>query len=160
LRAATFAFATRLTVAATGQNFLGVVFGDCTGNWTPPAPALQRVSGSQMRLGTPRRAAAGYVRIPLFLTRQEPTLAFDAVVHIDSGLRLVRVRKRALPRQSMVQWEQHGPEVRLAAAAAEPFSGAAEPVFVLEFAQASRELSARTGVRLVSAVLDEHRGSP
>ncbi|MEO8604315.1 MAG: dockerin type I repeat-containing protein [bacterium] len=83
---------------ATQQDFAAMLFGDCTGNWTPPssAAALRATAYSPrlVRLRVPRNAQNGLLRVPLLIAAGEPYNALDlTVAYSGEGLRPVAVRK-------------------------------------------------------------------
>ena len=57
-----------LDTTLTGQNFTGVLFGDCTGNWQPTPPAPLRTSNTRVRLGAVRRTRGSHrMRVPVYV---------------------------------------------------------------------------------------------
>lgn len=78
------------------QNFLGAVFGDCTGNWQSGTPALLAAAPSpySMRLRVPRRAIGGVLRVPLEVHGGAPYSAVDVTLTFDpTVLRPLRVHR-------------------------------------------------------------------
>lgn len=83
---------------AARQDFLGVLFGDCTGNWQPPAMTssaarVARSVSSTVFLGPVERIGRRWIRIPL-RARADSLHALDIDVEYDPAeLRFRRARR-------------------------------------------------------------------
>jgi len=82
------------TGQATNQNFQGILFGDCTGNWTPSGAALRQVaaSGTAVHAANLRRAPGNRWRLPIYVETITPFQAVDVTVTYDANaLKLEKV---------------------------------------------------------------------
>jgi hypothetical protein len=115
-----------LAGSAADQGFLGILFGDPTGNWQPPAPpALRRLAASPFRLRVRAARPAGMggtLRMPLAIKGTEPYYALDVNVEYDSELlRPVSVKKLRAAAGALAVFNLARPGVvRIAVASAEP----------------------------------------
>ena len=87
-----------LSGVAVAQDFLGILFGDTTGNWVPPpAGAALRalaVGPHTLRVRSARPARGGTLRLPLAVKGGEPYYSLDVTITYDSDvLTPVSVRK-------------------------------------------------------------------
>jgi hypothetical protein len=88
-----------LVGTAVQQDFLGILFGDVTGNWQPPpvGAALRAQTGSAYRLRVRSARPAGMggaLRLPLAIKGSEPFVSLDVTVTYDSELlRPISVKK-------------------------------------------------------------------
>lgn len=142
---------------ASGQSFFAVPFGDCTGNWTPSAPAAtSAVAGSAVRLGRVRRSRTGRIKVPLYAdveTFRAATveLAFDGAATVARRLRTVPALKNALVvenRTSPGRW-------RFAIASGTPVDPAGRPIAVLTFRGERGARIRDLGLTIEAATLDE-----
>jgi hypothetical protein len=96
-----------LVGAAVQQDFLGILFGDTTGNWQPPAAggaALRRlIAGPHtLRVRSARPAGGGMLRLPLAVKGDQPfysldlTIAYDRDLLTPSSVRKLRAAADAL----------------------------------------------------------------
>jgi Right handed beta helix region/Dockerin type I domain len=98
-RAGTIAFEP-LDGDAPNQDFRAILFGDCTGNWSPAAgsAAFVRKSNEPLaHLGRPRRRRTrGKIVVPLSVGGADPFHAFAATLTFEPArVRSARVRRRA-----------------------------------------------------------------
>ena len=81
-----------LVGAAVQQDFLGILFGDPTGNWQPPtglpgAALRGLVAGPHtLRVRSARPAGGGMLRLPVAIKGAEPYYALDVTITYDSDL--------------------------------------------------------------------------
>jgi len=145
----------------TGQDFHGVLFGDCTGNWQPPAGAGGAAS-RDIRAGNPAgwvdagRRTRRRARISLRVDGQVPFHALEASLSYDvRSLRPLRARVTERSRGALVALNDSVPGlVTVALARANAIEGRGDAVLNLEF-QALESRRAARGVRLASLVIDE-----
>ncbi len=75
--------------AAQNQDFLGILFGDVNGNWTPPAGGggAARRSLAAAHFATARHSRSGHWRLPLTLDADAPaTHSLEVVLPTDASL--------------------------------------------------------------------------
>lgn len=149
-----------LTAAAAGQDFLGVVFGDCTGNWTPGSggaavrarkDAAGRVVFGRGRLGKERLV------VPVTIDA-EPFHALELELQTPGGVTAVRVRRgpAAAAAALAVAAGERG-RLRIALASADGVDARRMPVLHLEM---RGEGSAAERLRVVAASVDEGSEGP
>jgi Dockerin type I domain len=116
-----------LAGAAVQQDFLGILFGDVTGNWQPSAgfgAALRGlVAGPHtLRVRSARPAGGGMLRLPLAIKGDEPYYSLDITITYDSDLLTPSsVRKLRAARDALAVFNLARPGVvRIAVASAEP----------------------------------------
>jgi hypothetical protein len=116
-----------LVGSATQQDFLGILFGDPTGNWQPPptGAAFQRLAQSPFRLRVRAARPAGMggrLRLPLAIKGNEPFYSLDVTVVYDSELLTpVSVKKLRAAGSALAIFNTARPGVvRIAVASAEP----------------------------------------
>jgi CSLREA domain-containing protein len=126
---------------ASGQDFSGVLFGDCSGDWQPspsgfrPAFTSRSPSAATVRLGVARYGRSGRVRFPLMVESAEPFHALDFRIGYDpTKLRLIAVRPVNAASRSLIQYNANTPgTISVALASAEPIMSSGGTVVVLEF---------------------------
>ena len=143
-----------LAAAASGQNFRAIAFGDCTGNWQPPAAALSRNRAPAVRIGPAAASRRRELRVPIAAPAAAQALQLE--LRFDPArLRFKRVRTlgardglllRAAPVEAGV--------VRIAAASATDLSGLR---LVALFAPRVADASL-ADLRVGSVVVDETPG--
>jgi hypothetical protein len=111
--------------ANTGQHFHAMLFGDCTGNWTPPGGAALRAQAAgahTVELRIPRFTRGGAVRAPITVYGSGPYSAVDLRLHYDAdAVRAIAVRPlRAAAGAMFVANLKRPGEVRIAVAGANP----------------------------------------
>ena len=129
-----------LAGTATGQDFLGILIGDVTGNWVQnagagaaAAPAAEEPEPS-VRLGRVRAARGARQRVPVYVSPGDPITAVDFRVEFDpERLRLARVRRGPQAAGALVAHHSEvAGVVRIAMASAAPLP-ANGGILVLEF---------------------------
>src|SRR6185503_16190488 len=111
---------------ATQQDFLGILFGDCTGNWqpaAPPSPAFRALAPAPhtLRVRSARPAGSdGGLRLPMAVKGEDPYYSLDVTIAYDSEhLRPIEVRKLRAAGDALVISNLTGPGVvRIAVASA------------------------------------------
>ncbi|MCK6553519.1 M28 family peptidase [Candidatus Binatia bacterium] len=84
-----------LSGPAAGQDFAGVVFGDCSGNWTPTGAAVAggvAATAARVRSGHPLRRPDRLV-VPVVVDAAAPFHAVELELQAVSGTNLARVRR-------------------------------------------------------------------
>lgn len=129
-----------LTAPLDEQNFSALVFGDCTGNWQPPASAAAlrtaRGQGTDLSRSTQiRRLPGGRVVLSVAADRSQPTNAAQIDVLYDAAaLRLVTARPVGRARHAAVAVNSRDPGlVRLAIASGTAIPADGRPMAVLVF---------------------------
>jgi hypothetical protein len=127
-----------LTVEAVDQNFRAILFGDCTGNWSPTANGTAAPSvrgGARMRVGRPNVDRDGVVRVPVWVRAQAPYSSLDLALAYDPAL--VTPRGVALkPASGGAVASYHAGArgaVRIAMASAQPINRAYAQILNVEF---------------------------
>jgi hypothetical protein len=124
------------------QNFAAVLFGDCTGNWQPPAAAggLRALADTAaVRVGKWRRWSDGRVAVPVAITSIGAAAALEVRVTYDAtGLRFGDAVAVGRTRRALLALnaEQAG-EVRLALAAGTPLAPNGRASLILSFERVS-----------------------
>jgi len=149
-----------LTTSATGQDFVGVLFGDCTGNWTPAASPSTTVRAaaastvSALRAGHLQRGRGGRLRLPLYVRPGNAFHALDLELAYDAArLHVSGARAADATDDSLVQFNADVPgELRIALAGARLRAGSAAPTLLVDF-EPRGPRAASTTVRLRGATL-------
>lgn len=109
----------------TQQDFAGILFGDCTGNWQPasPGPAFRALAPAPhtLRVRSARPAGSdGGLRLPMAVKGEDPYYSLDVTIAYDSEhLRPIAVRKLRAAGDALVISNLAGPGVvRIAVASA------------------------------------------
>ena len=143
-----------LTTSQTGQDFVGLLFGDCTGNWQPPAAGLQARASAAMpdvRLRASRRTIDGKMRVPIAVDAVDEFSAVDLTIALGPGLRAESVRTmQAAGGALMISNLTDPSRPRIALASGMPLKPGA--ILVLDLAA---EAGAAPDVRLVRALVDD-----
>jgi len=139
----------------TQQDFLGILFGDCTGNWAPPGgaalSALAPGGAPDVRLRVSRRTADGLIRVPIAVDSPWPFSAVDITIGLGPGLRAVAVRPlRAAANALMISNLNDPGRARIALASGAPLDPAAILVVDIE-----ADENAAVDVRLLRALVDD-----
>jgi hypothetical protein len=140
----------------SGQDFLAVVFGDCTGNWQPGAtgPATQARQSAGVHLGH-TRAARQRIRVPVNVDPDGALHALDIEVHYDPAhLTPAGVHRAGGARHALMAANQTTPGVLAVSLASGP-SLQGGTVLMLYF-DVKDARSPQAALRLVRADADEH----
>jgi trimeric autotransporter adhesin len=149
----------------TRQDFIAVIIGDCTANWTPSGGATSGAATSALA----RRAAAGgssvligperrtrhTVRIPISIDGDGSFSALQIDLGFDAGaLRPKRIVRRGAARNAIVGWRETAPgELTLVLAASSEIATPARTVLILDFEVTGT--ATRGAVRSARARIDE-----
>jgi len=154
-----------LTATATQQDFYALLFGDCTGNWQPPATAssLLALAGNPplVRLGRARRTRADRWRVPLWVSSGSPFYSLDLRLTLGSLGRAAAPRVRLLSpaRRAMLRAEADaGGTLTVALASGEPLAPGRRPLLLLEIPDAGSGARAPR-LSVLSASIDDHRAA-
>ena len=142
---------------APQQDFIAVLFGDCTGNWSDAHSSNSTRVGREghAHLGTPHRVSGGRWAVPLFISSPEPFLALDVRVGFDGPARPVGVQPAGAGRDAMLRYDSDGHSVlTIALASANTLTSDTGPVAVLMFESPTRRNGTRLA-RLLSVSIDE-----
>jgi uncharacterized protein YkwD len=136
-----------LTVSYETQNFLALLFGDCTGNWQPPAAAsarrvVERAAG--VRAGGLRRLPGGRLALPIFIDPPQPVSALELRILYDpAALRVLRVRTLGGARGALMATNvQQAGVAHIAMAGAVAIDGRRGPVLAAIFAPRGHRVTA------------------
>ena len=131
-----------LTVEAVDQNFRAILFGDCTGNWSPSADATAApaVRGTaRMRVGRPSVDRSGVVRVPVWVRSSASYSSLDLQLAYDPALltpRGVTLRKTASAAVASFHAREPG-ALRVAMASAQPIDRAYAQILSVDFTLAA-----------------------
>jgi hypothetical protein len=136
--------------SATGQDFYGVLFGDCTGNWGDGGGGGGAAEeGWQAWLGRPKRARGAVLRFPIHLAGNGEFVALEARLRYDPSRARVRaVRTGPGLEGALLRFGDRVPGVlTIAAASGKPLRPGVRPAVVVEL-----ELLGRPHNRSVAAL--------
>lgn len=109
-----------LAGTAAGQDFRAIAFGDCTGNWQPPAAAFNRSRAAPVRVGPAQASRRRELRVPIAPPPSAQALELE-LRYDPTRLRFGRVRRLDPRGNALVRAVEVAPGVvRIAAAAASP----------------------------------------
>jgi hypothetical protein len=126
-----------LSAPVDEQNFSALVFGDCTGNWQPPAqPSTALAVRSAARPGVLRSLRGGRMALPISVERPEPVYALDVRVSYDpTALRPVTARPVGRARRAVLAFNAREPGVvRIAVASGAAIAADGRPIVEVVFA--------------------------
>ncbi len=141
-----------------GQDFLGVVLGDCTGNWnTGPGAAtsaLTRGNAATVTIG-PERRSRTRLRIPISVAGRGGFHALEAQVGFDPDLmRPISVTTRGSAKDALVSWKRvDSGSIALAVASGRQIAAPAKSIVVIEFEINGSDR--RPAIRTAQARVDE-----
>jgi hypothetical protein len=128
-----------LAGVAEWQNFLAILFGDCTGNWkaTPgdaSAKSARRPSGAAVRLGRPQAMKGRRLRVPVLVDSRRTYRALELDLRFDaSQVRLRHVRRAEATAGAILQSniDRSGRAI-IAVASGRPLTGSGRPALWIE----------------------------
>jgi hypothetical protein len=136
------------------QDFVGILLGDCTGNWQPAGAALlaQAEGGAaEVRLRVSRRTADGRLRVPIAVDTDGAYNAVDLTLAVGPGLRPAAVEPLKAAAGALVVSNLTAPgRVRVALASGAPLQAGA--ILVLDL---QADEGAAADVRLLRALVDD-----
>jgi hypothetical protein len=159
-----------LDATASNQNFSAILFGDCTGNWTPSASAPAHFkaaaaasvsiasapsSGATVRVGALRHGPHNHVRLPVYVQSSAPFQALDLRIAYDaSALTFSSVDPRARAAHALTGVNSTEPGLLgISVASATPISGHGAALLTIEFGRPGKAVG--TGAQLLAAQVDE-----
>jgi hypothetical protein len=127
-----------LTVSAASQDFLGMLLGDCTGNWHPTAGGGAAALGSTdhtLRLGRMQRERNGQLRLPVYTTERGLAAALGFELRYDAAaMRATGVHRARTAPAGLLQFNNTVAGVlRVAWASAQPLETTQQPILVVQF---------------------------
>jgi hypothetical protein len=142
-----------LSSDAAGQSFDATPFGDCTGNWTPPA-ALSSAAAPAVVLGNGRDTRRRFARLPIWLRGAAANAAELQLQYDPRQLRLRRVRTAGGARGAALAYaEPAAGSVHLALASAHALASDRRPILTVVFEKLSRQDP--RAVRITRATIDD-----
>lgn len=152
-----------LTSAVYGQDFQGVLFGDCTGNWQPDAgSALRRGNDTSatVHVRRPRQNRSGKVKLQIAIRAEAPFNALElGLVYDAARLELVGAKLRKATPDAIVTYGSSGNGVaNVVAASGYPLGSNGAATLILEF-DASRSDGPLGSIDVFRAQIDEQPAS-
>src|SRR5262249_7360263 len=154
------AYQPALSASASNQDFLGILLGDCTGNWRPSsaassfAAALAAPSEPALRLGRLHRTRPDRLQVPIYSAT--PAAALSALsfrMRYDAtALRVTGVRRFGRARAGMLQFNAQEPGVvAVAWASAAPIASGNQPLLTIQFEPRSPASALGSPLELIEA---------
>lgn len=126
-----------LTASLDGQDFHAVLFGDCTGNWQPPAAAgdggtaVSMTAPGRVRLQRMRRVRSGLIRVPVAIRSGDDFQSLELKLRYDrTRFRLARVRRLARAANALLAYNETAAGVKIALASGTPMRAGGRVVVV------------------------------
>ncbi len=140
-----------LAGAAAGQNFSGIVFGDCTGNWSAASGALRQVaSGAPVVHAGPQRARPGNrFTIPIYVASATPFRAADLRLRYDAAATFAGAIARGDAVGALTSSRAGDGHLAVSLASAAPIGGRHGSILLLQFR------GARPAIAIDGALVDE-----
>ena len=142
-----------LVGSVDGQDFEGILLGDCTGNWTTASASLQRQSAATatVHAGNARKGAGGRYTVPLYVKSARPFQALDLRLQFDDAASFVAATARGDADEALISAQGADGTLTISLASGPPISGSKGSVILLEFRGAD------PAVTLDGALVDEQR---
>ncbi|HSP98077.1 MAG TPA: SBBP repeat-containing protein [Candidatus Dormibacteraeota bacterium] len=138
-----------LVGSATGQDFDGILLGDCTGNWTAGMALRQRANGGAIvHAGAARRTRDGFV-VPIYVKSSTPFQAMDLRLSYDAQSTFVGTTVWGDASAAIVSSQAEGGRLSMSLASAQSIVGSDGSIVLLRFRGAAPSLT------LEGAVVDE-----
>jgi hypothetical protein len=122
---------------AAGQDFLGVLFGDCSGNWQSDEIGIVQDSappGSELDLQPMRRARGGRVRLPVGVRTSATFFGLDLQLRYDPTEIEVRSVRPVPSEGPLLRYNAATPgRLVVSLASADPLPGRGDVLLVVEF---------------------------
>lgn len=122
---------------AAEQDFLGVLFGDCSGNWQSDEVAIiqeEAPPGSELDLQPMRRARGERVRLPIGVRTSTPFFSVDLHLRYDPSELEVRSVRPVPSEGPMLRYNGATPgRLVISLASADPLPGSGDVLIVVEF---------------------------
>ncbi|HSQ01116.1 MAG TPA: hypothetical protein VL049_28175, partial [Candidatus Dormibacteraeota bacterium] len=131
-----------LTGVAEGQNFDGILLGDCTGNWTAAGAALrQRASGAAVvHAGSPRQGPGDRFTVPIYVQSASSFQAMDLRLRYDPAATFVGASARGDATGAMTSTRTGNGQLALGLASAASIGGSDGSLLLLRFRGANPSL--------------------
>ncbi len=146
-----------LTGQTDGQDFLGAVIGDCTGNWNSGAGAATSARGVNATVTVgPARARGGRIRLPISIAASGGFHAAEIRLGFDPRATVRRVHKRGEANRSMVVSASNQPgSLSIMVASGQTMAPRARAAIVVDFdAKDARAISRL--IQSAQAQIDEN----
>jgi uncharacterized protein (AIM24 family) len=138
-----------LVGTVSGQDFDGILLGDCTGNWTSGMALRQRARGEAVvHAGFARRRQRDFV-IPVYVKSAAPFQALDLRLSYDPAATFVGATARGQAASAITSTQNDAGRVSLSLASAASMAGNSGAVVLLRFRGADPK------VELDGAMVDE-----
>jgi hypothetical protein len=134
-----------LVAPASGQDFVAILYGDCTGNWQPaptPTPTgaalpLAVAQGSAIRVGHLHRGRSGELRLPLFFTGNTPLQGLTFDLHYDAErLRVLSMHRIGTASHALLVYNHNDPGiVRVGLASGNALPPTDKAILLVRFAE-------------------------
>ncbi|MGD9764449.1 MAG: dockerin type I domain-containing protein [Candidatus Binatia bacterium] len=136
------------------QDFDAILFGDCTGNWTPTSGALRQTAGNpNVKAGPPRYARGNRVLIPIFVTGTQEFDALDLAISFNTAEgEFIDARLRNDPGDALLNVTREQGQITISIASGSPIPVSGGPVLLLAF---TADGDADLGFNLDGASVDE-----
>lgn len=123
-----------LTGSVDGQDFEGILLGDCTGNWTSAGASLRRTASTvTVHAGNARKGPGGRFTVPLYVKSASPFQALDLRLRYDGDVTFVSATTRGDAAQALISTQTADGELSLSLASAAPIGGSNGSVVLLQF---------------------------
>lgn len=142
-----------LVGSVDGQDFDGILLGDCTGNWTTAGASLQRqgTAAATVHAGNARKGPRGRYTVPLYVKSARPFQALDLKLRFDGAASFVAATARGDADEALISSQDGDGSLTISLASATPINGSKGSVILLEFRGADPD------VLLAGALVDEQR---
>jgi len=145
-----------LSSTASDQDFVGILFGDCTGNWTSGASLKQVVGSTRVIAGNPHTARGGVVRVPIYVQGPGAFHALDLrLAYDDSAADFVAAVPHAGAAGALVTQRATDGILSVSLASGQPIDPALGATLVLEF-----RATGAVAPRVIAAQVDEQLARP
>lgn len=141
----------------TGQDFLAVLFGDCTGNWQSDEVGVIQETlppGSGLELQPMRRARGGRVRLPIGVRTSGPFFGLDVQLRYDPTELEARSVRPVPSEGPMLRYSATPGRLAISLASADALQGNGDVLLVVEFQDLNVD-EALPEVVVSSAAIDE-----
>jgi len=145
-----------LSTTANDQDFVGILFGDCTGNWNGGASLRQVAGSTRVIAGNPHTGRGGIVRVPIYVQGPGTFQALDLRLSYDqTAAQLIAATPHAGAAGALVTQHSSDGVLSVSLASAKPIDPAAGATLVLEF-----RASGAVAPQLIAAQVDEQLARP
>ncbi len=138
-----------LAGSASGQDFDGILLGDCTGNWTAGAALRQRAGSTTVLAAAARKRAHGRFIVPIYVKTTSPFQALDLRLQYDSAATFVGATARGAAANAMTSVQATDGRLSVSLASAQEIDDRHGAIVLLEFRGAA------PSVTLDGALVDE-----